>query len=156
MIQDAVIAYTQSDLDWFWKIREDVHACVSRCTFDQHFDISLPIESIGQQLGLMRENLLEVVGVDEVYVFGHIADGNIHLIVDKQNQDAELTEAINKIVYQPLTEIGGSVSAEHGIGLHKKAYLNLCRSEQEIAIMKALKEQLDPKGILSRGKIFDS
>ena len=132
-----------------------MHACVSKSTFDQHFDISLPINSIGVQLESIRDKLLQLDGVDEAYVFGHIADGNIHLIVDKQNSTLQLKEAINEVVYSPLAAIGGSVSAEHGIGLHKKAYLALCRTEEEIALMKSIKQQLDPRGILNKGKIFD-
>ena len=154
-IQDAVLAFTESDFSWFWKIREDVHACVSRCIVDQHFDISLPIDIIGDQLSFMQEELLKLEGVREVYIFGHIADGNIHLIVDKVNTSSSLRESINDIVYGPLKAIGGSVSAEHGIGLHKKAYLHLCRSSAEITLMRAMKQQLDPKGILNKGKIFD-
>ncbi len=155
LMEDAVIADTQSDLDWFWKIREDVHACVSRSDYDQHFDISLPIDQIGQQIGQIRSQLLELEGVNEVYVFGHVADGNIHLIVDKTNDSDRLKEQINQIVYNPLKAIGGSVSAEHGIGLHKKAYLQLCRTPQEIALMQSLKKTFDPKGILNRDKIID-
>ena len=132
-----------------------MHACVSRCIEDQHFDISLPIDIIGDQLSFMQEELLKLEGVREVYIFGHIADGNIHLIVDKVNTSSSLRESINDIVYGPLKAIGGSVSAEHGIGLHKKAYLHLCRSSAEITLMRAMKQQLDPKGILNKGKIFD-
>jgi FAD/FMN-containing dehydrogenase len=57
-------------------------------------------------------------------------------------------------VYRPLGSLGGSVSAEHGIGLEKKAYLTVCRSQSEIALMRTLKAALDPKGILNPGKIF--
>ncbi len=155
LIEDAVMADSQSDLNWFWKIREDVHACISKSDYSQHFDISLPIDLIGQQLEQMRAALLAVIGVSEVYVFGHIADGNIHLIVDKVNESLELKEQINKAVYSPLKNIGGSVSAEHGIGLHKKAYLHLCRTPQEITLMQSLKRAFDPKGILNRDKIID-
>ena len=62
---------------------------------------------------------------------------------------------VEAIVYEPLQEINGSISAEHGIGLQKKAYLSLCRDEAEIALMQKLKQSLDPKGILNPGKIFD-
>jgi len=137
LIEDGVLATTESELNWFWKIREDVHACVSRCTYDQHFDISLPIASV------------------EVYVFGHVADGNIHLIVDKEDESDQLRKAINAIVYGPLQVQGGSVSAEHGIGLDKKDYLALCRTAEEIVLMKQLKRQLDPHNILNPGKVLD-
>jgi FAD/FMN-containing dehydrogenase len=89
------------------------------------------------------------------YVFGHLGDGNLHLLVWTGEKGPENKKAVEEIVYAPLAAIGGSVSAEHGIGLHKKAYLALTRSEAEIALMRTLKRALDPKGILNPGKILD-
>ena len=153
-ILDAVIADNQADLDWFWKIREDVHAAVSQFQYDQHFDISLPIPLIGSTLEAIVANLEEVVGVDQVVTFGHVADGNIHIMVGKSSPSDALKIAINEIVYSPLTAIGGSISAEHGIGLDKKSYLHICRNEAEIALMKQVKQAMDPKGLLNPGRIF--
>lgn len=156
LIADAVLADTQSDLDWFWKIREDVHVLVTACTYDQHFDISLPIPLIGPTITAITDRLWQVEGVEQVFPFGHVADGNVHFIIGKANESTELKDEINDIIYSPLTSIGGSVSAEHGIGLHKKKYLSLCRSEAEIALMQQLKKTMDPLGILNPGKVLDS
>ena len=90
-----------------------------------------------------------------VYPFVHLADGNIHLIVGKQNDKPKLTGQINEIVYQPLTAVKGSISAEHGIGLDKKPYLHLSSTHDEIHIMKGLKQLFDPKNILNPGRIVD-
>ena len=155
LIEDAAFAFSESDFEWFWKIREDVHVLVSQTKYDQHFDISLPIPLIGPVLAGISEELHALQGVEDVFVFGHVADGNIHLIIGKEDESTELREKINAIVYGPLKGINGSVSAEHGIGVHKKQYLPLCRSEAEIALMKTLKRSLDPKNILNRGKILD-
>jgi len=155
LIEDAVLAQSESDLNWFWTIREDVHVIKSKVTIDQHFDVSLPIPLIGDYVKDVSERLEQLEGVEKVYQFGHIADGNIHFIVGKLNHEDALRESINNIVYGPLKEMGGSVSAEHGIGEDKKAYLELCRSEAEINLMKVLKKALDPKSILNRGKVFD-
>lgn len=155
LVLDAVMADTQSDLDWFWKIREDVHAITSQFAIDQHFDISLPLPLIGETLENIQAELRVLEGVKRFVVFGHVADGNIHLIIDKTNASPDLTSAINDIVYGPLKSIGGSVSAEHGIGVHKKAYLPLCRTEEEISLMRLLKKSLDPKNLLNRGRIID-
>jgi FAD/FMN-containing dehydrogenase len=65
-----------------------------------------------------------------------------------------LRPKIEALVYGPLGDFGGSISAEHGIGLEKKPYLSICRSEGEIALMRALKTALDPDGTLNPGKIF--
>ncbi|MBX2873607.1 MAG: FAD-binding oxidoreductase [Saprospiraceae bacterium] len=155
MIEDATMAFTDSDLNWFFKIREDVDVLVNRCRNDQHFDISLPIASIGDTLNKTLARLKALPEVEEVFAFGHVADGNIHLIVGKSEETPELIKAINQIVYAPLQALGGSVSAEHGIGVHKKPYLALSRTSAEIELMQLLKKSMDPKGILNRGKVID-
>ncbi len=155
LIKDAALAQSQSNLDWFWTIREDVHVLKSQCNHDQHFDISLPIPNIGEVVEAITQKLYKIPKVEQVCSFGHVADGNIHFIIGKSEQTPELIHQINEIVYSPLQELGGSVSAEHGIGLHKKKYLHLCRTPTEIALMQQLKKSLDPKGILNRGKILD-
>jgi len=154
LILDAILAHTTSDLEWFWTIREDVHVLVANCTHDQHFDISLPIPMIGKLTNQFVTAIEQLPKVEIAYAFGHVADGNLHLIVGKEVLEESLTKKINDIVYPPLQAIGGSVSAEHGIGLHKKPYLHICRTPAELQLMKTLKQAMDPKGILNTGRIF--
>lgn len=154
-IEDAVLSHTESDLDWFWKIREDVHAFVSLCKVDQHFDISMPMPEIGDYVDSVSKKLRENKDVEWVFPFGHVADGNVHFVVGKLNDSEELTLWVNDVVYNPLKDLMGSVSAEHGIGLHKKKYLVLCRTPEEIELMKRLKKSLDPRGLLNRSKVLD-
>ena len=79
----------------------------------------------------------------------------MHVIVQVAPQNyMALRPKIEALVYGPLGKFGGSISAEHGIGLEKKPYLSVCRSEAEIALMRVLKRALDPEGILNPGKIF--
>lgn len=155
LILDAVPAQSGTDLEWFWKIREDVDVIASQCNLDQHFDISLPIPEIGDFINRAVENLHKIPGVEKAFPFGHVADGNIHFIIGKSEENVHLIKQINDVVYLPLQEIGGSVSAEHGIGIHKKSYLHLCRSSEEIQLMKTLKRAMDPYNILNPGKILD-
>jgi len=154
IILDAAPAHTKRDLAWFWKIREDVRVISASCTVDQHFDVSLPIPLIGDYAKKVVTILEGMEGVNHCYTFGHIADGNIHFVVDKADSSDELKIAINEIVYSPLQNMGGSISGEHGIGEHKKAYLNLSRTKEEIALMQQMKKMMDPKGILNGGKVF--
>lgn len=155
LILDAAIADGSSDLEWFWKIREDVHVVASQCNNDQHFDISMPIGYIGDKVEEMKADLAQIEGVEKIYPFGHVADGNTHFIIGKRDTSTKLKNAINDAIYGKLKDVGGSVSAEHGIGLDKKAYLPLCRTEAEIQQMKVLKQSLDTKGILNPGKVLD-
>ncbi len=154
IILDAVPAQTESDLDWFWKIREDVRVISASCTYDQHFDVSLPIPLIGDYAAKTVATLEKMEGVNHCYTFGHVADGNIHFVVDKNEASEELRLAINQVVYFPLQAMGGSVSAEHGIGEHKKAYLKLSRTEEEIDLMQRMKKMMDPLGILNGRKVL--
>lgn len=154
LIEDATIAKDSSDLNWFWTIREDVHVLKSQCIYDHHFDISMPIPRIGSTINEMQQKLKKLKNVQQIFTFGHIADGNIHFIIGKENKSKELSQKINDIVYRPLKNLGGSVSAEHGIGLDKKSYLHLCRTKEEIQLMKTLKKTLDPNGILNQGKVL--
>jgi FAD/FMN-containing dehydrogenase len=90
----------------------------------------------------------------ECLVFGHIADGNLHLFVTPFDEGIH-HERCNEIVYGCLEGLNGSISAEHGIGLNKKAWLGSTRSEDEIQIMRGLKKLLDPTNLLNRGKVID-
>jgi len=84
-------------------------------------------------------------------IFGHLGDGNLHLVVSVGSADKTVREQVEEIVYGALREHRGSVSAEHGIGLEKRAYLG---SKEEIALMQTLKQSLDPRSILNPGKVF--
>ena len=154
-IDDASFFDTAAAQDECWKIREDVAGLEAHAPHNQHFDISIPIDKIGTIINNIIQQLQSLDGVLSVYPFGHVADGNMHLIVGKQNDKPKLARQINEIVYQPLTALKGSISAEHGIGLDKKPYLHLSRTKDEIHIMKMLKQLFDPKNILNPGRIVD-
>ncbi len=154
LILDAVMAQSPSDIEWFFRIREDVNNLVDFMKYDQHFDISLPIPLIGTYIKERYKTLALINGVEQVYAFGHVADGNIHFMIGKENLKDDLKKEIDHCIYDGLKDIGGSVSAEHGIGTHKKDYLKLCRTTEEISLMKSLKTLMDPKNLLNPGKIF--
>ena len=154
-IADASFFDTAATQDECWKIREDVAAPEARAPHNQHFDISIPIDQIGTIIKQIIQQLKSLDGVLDVFPFGHVADGNMHLIVGKENDSLKLTQQINEIVYQPLAAVKGSISAEHGIGLDKKSYLHLSRTQDEIHMMKGLKRLFDPKNILNPSRIVD-
>ena len=90
-----------------------------------------------------------------------MGDGNLHFSVSpclesEEDYDDSVREKVERCVYEPLAAIGGSVSAEHGIGLEKKPWLSISRNASELDLMRLLKKTLDPKGILNSGKIFDA
>ena len=154
LIEDAILAQNEREQKIIWDMREDVSVLAKKSKFDQHFDISLPIPIINNEVQVATKKLKKLSFVEHVFTFGHVADGNIHFIIGKNDNSTKNTEKINQIIYSNLKENGGSVSAEHGIGLDKKKYLYTSRSTEEINLMKTLKKILDPKNILNPGRVI--
>ena len=149
-VVDAVIPKSQAERESLWAIREDFEAVLPAYLYD----VSLPIKSMTTYVDRL-EKAFSTWRLDAEYVvFGHIADGNLHLFVTPYDEGAHY-ERCNEIVYGCLEGLNGSISAEHGIGLDKKAWLGNTRSEEEIEIMRGLKNLLDPTNILNPGKVID-
>lgn len=153
IIVDAALAQSQQELDWFWGIREKVEHVFSVHQPVFLFDVSLPITEMETYIETIKTNLKNEWNEVAFYAFGHMGDGNLHLFVSCGEDNHETRYRVEELVFQPLHAIGGSITAEHGIGLEKKEWLHLSRTSEEIALMRTLKTALDPKGILNRGKI---
>ncbi|ABE39306.1 FAD linked oxidase-like [Rhodopseudomonas palustris BisB5] len=155
LVANAAIAQSEQDCRAFWALRDDVGQ-VLQGGMPVVFDISLPIAAMEGYADTLRTTLASEIGEHRLWIFGHLGDGNLHVVVQVKPMDyLALRPKIEALVYQPLAACNGSVSAEHGIGLEKKPYLCVSRSPAEIALMRTLKAALDPKGILNPGKIFD-
>lgn len=153
LIEDAVVAKSRAEQEALWAIRDDV-AQLSRLKPMIVFDVSLPIAETEVYVDEVRRRLTEAWPDHRLFAFGHLGDGNIHLGVSAGDPDGFDRAAVEEVVYRPLGPLGGSVSAEHGIGIEKKPYLSWCRSDAEIELMRTLKKALDPRGILNQGKVF--
>jgi FAD/FMN-containing dehydrogenase len=152
VLTDVTIASSETERRAIWDIREDVWQ-VKNIAPLLTFDVSLPIENMNEYVREVNQSIGAFAGDNRSFVFGHMADGNLHIVV-AAGDDAATRARVEDLVYRPLAAIGGSVSAEHGIGLEKRAYLPLSRSAAEISTMRLLKRALDPKGILNPGKVF--
>jgi len=156
LIVDAAIAKSETERRTMWAPREDVFQ-MNRYGPSHGFDVSMAIDQMPGYLSTVRRTLEEQVPGAKVFVFGHVADGNLHISVcaGDAKRHAETFDSVERSVYEPLRNITGSISAEHGIGLERKAYLEISRTQAEIATMRALKAALDPRGILNPGKVID-
>ena len=158
-IRDAVLAQSPAQARALWRIREASGEFPAR--FDPiNFDISLPVGDIGAFAETCIEAIARRWPGHRSVRFGHLGDGNLHLTTDARSLDADgstepAAHALQDLVYGLMAGRGGSISAEHGIGLHKKPYLHLSRSPAELAAMRAIKLALDPLNLLNPGKVFD-
>ena len=157
LIVDAIVPKSGKERAQLWAIREDFDA------LRQHkplflYDISLPIRDMLPYANEVKTALLKQWPKSQFFALGHIGDGNLHFFVTPgvSGDGAAQHEICDELVYRPLARLGGAVSAEHGIGLEKKRWLSVSRSPSEIELMKLLKRTLDPKNILSPGKVIDA
>jgi FAD/FMN-containing dehydrogenase len=155
LVADAAIAQSAADARGFWALRDDVEQ-VTHGGLPVVFDISLPIGEMDAYARRLEAQLPEAIGSDHrLFIFGHLGDGNLHVVVQVRPQDyVAARPKIESVVYRGLEGFRGAVSAEHGIGMEKKHWLPVSRSEAEIALMRTLKQALDPRGTLNPGKIF--
>ena len=153
LLEDAVIAQNEAQRREMWAMRDDVEQC-NRFPPLFIFDVGLPIGKMETYVGDVNRLLGEAFDTYRNFTFGHMGDGNLHFGISA-GDDESAREAVERAVYEPLEDIGGTVSAEHGIGLEKKSYLLISRTPEEVALMRTLKQALDPRGILNPGKIFD-
>ncbi len=152
LISGAVLAQSGAQRRQMWALRDDVEQ-LHRYGPAFAYDVSLSLEAMEGYVSRVEQQLRERFTEHRLYVFGHLADGNLHVVV----QVPELTayDRVSEIVYSALASRNSSVSAEHGIGLLKKRELARSRSAPELELMRTLKRALDPANILNPGKIFE-
>lgn len=152
LFDDAIVARSEKDRAAIWSIREDLEHIVHDFQPFYAFDVSLPVGEMEGYMSEVRRRLKAIWPDGGIAFLGHVGDGNLHIAIGAGgSEDRERVEAC---VYEPLSGIGGSVSAEHGIGLEKKPWLPITRNPMERGLMQDIKKMLDPNGILNPGKIF--
>lgn len=151
LVSDAILARSEADRARLWAYRESPYEYQGKLPVFVSFDVSFPRARIGEAVEAMRAAARESWPEALSVIFGHVADSNLHLIVGGEGLDKA---AVENRIYAIVAALGGSVSAEHGIGRNKRAYLALSRKPEEIALMHAVKRALDPKDILNRGRVL--
>ena len=154
LVTDAVIAHSEAERRGLWAIREEFEALFQRKPLFL-YDVSLPLGAMEWYVEQVERRLRRRWPDGRCDAMGHVGDGNLHLFVHPGSATGDdLHEQSDDDVYTPLVAVGGSISAEHGIGIEKRDHLGISRSPAEIALMRRLKATLDPKGILNPGKLL--
>lgn len=149
--RDAIVAVDAVDRARLWSYRERAAEAASALGVPHRFDVSVPLGGWDAFVADMKQRLASVDDVAEVLVFGHLADGNLHVEVLGPDPEDERSDAV---VLRTVADHGGSISAEHGVGRAKAPYLHLTRSPQEIAAMRAVKSAFDPHGLFNPGALL--
>jgi FAD/FMN-containing dehydrogenase len=158
LINDAVIANSESQRSSLWALRETMSEAQKRDGASIKHDVSVPVSAIPEFVERATAAVLEAVPGARAVSFGHIGDGNIHFNFSAPI-DADGAaflarwEEIQRIVHDIVHEFGGSISAEHGIGVQKRDQLVRYKTAVEMELMRTLKRALDPKNILNPGKV---
>jgi len=158
-ILDAVVAKNSAEAEQLWRVRHAIPWAQRAAGASLKHDIAVPIGRVAEFLQRAAELVDSSAPGARIVAFGHVGDGNLHYNIS-QPVDASAEQfqqqggALSEAVYELVAELGGSFSAEHGVGIIKKAYLQRFRSATEIELMRRLKGALDPANMLNPGKVI--
>lgn len=150
---DGMIAKQLAEEERLWHVREDWAVDRAR-PGGLWYDISVPLDQLADYLPALEGRIAAHDRRLSVFVIGHLGDGNLHVTVNADNPVAERYDEIAPLIYEGLSERGGSFSAEHGIGLEKRDSLAHWAGPTAMDLMRAVKGVFDPRGILNPGKIL--
>ncbi len=151
---DAVIARSQSQRQAMWKIRESA----AEITLGRHplvdTDVCVPVDKVAEFMDLALSRLRALDDRAETITVSHLGDGNLHFTIWPSSQDPQTHDAIREMVEDVTLQLGGSFSAEHGIGLSKLRSMKRRKNAVALEVMRRIKQALDPKGIMNPGKVI--
>jgi FAD/FMN-containing dehydrogenase len=158
-VLDGVMSQSETQAKNLWRLREDISETIAEWTPYKN-DISVVVSKVPPFLNEIETIVTREYPDFEIIWFGHIGDGNLHLNILKPDDLAkevffEQCAKVSTWVFEIVEKYQGSVSAEHGVGMTKKAYLKYTRSEAEIGYMRAVKAVFDPNNIMNPGKLID-
>jgi FAD/FMN-containing dehydrogenase len=149
---EVILAQSLTDAQDLWSIREAAGEAALVVAPWAGFDVSLPLAHMAAWADEVRTRL-RGMGLTQTQTYGHLGDGNLHLVVGLGPEPAR-RDQVHELVHSTVGELGGSISGEHGIGLHKMDFLVSEAGTGAVAMMRSIKQALDPLNILNPGKIF--
>ncbi|MES2434007.1 MAG: FAD-binding oxidoreductase [Pseudomonadota bacterium] len=151
----GIVAASKRQEAELWRLREDTDQLYRANAAAPSFDVSVPLSDISAYVDHLRAGLAAVDGGIAPYIFGHLADGNLHIVLDRPGPlGVDLARVVEQVLYAPLTGIGGSFSAEHGVGSNRIAALQNTADPGKLALMAQIKAALDPASLMNPGKVL--
>ncbi|KAL2259325.1 hypothetical protein VTK26DRAFT_7042 [Humicola hyalothermophila] len=157
IVADGTLAQDETQIKSLWAWREGIPEALSHLGGTYKYDVSIPLKELYQLVedtrarvdaaGLLGDT--DEFPVRAVVGYGHMGDGNLHLNVSARRFDARVEQALEPFIYEWIAERGGSISAEHGLGLMKKKYIGYSRNPTMVGLMRNIKTMFDPNGILN-------
>jgi FAD/FMN-containing dehydrogenase len=151
LARDVVLASDEAGRQRLWRLRERHTESVNAEGIPHKLDVAVPVSRLASYATQVKEAILEVAPDASVYLYGHVGDGNLHVnVVGPPPED----ETVDGVILELAIAMGGTVSAEHGIGVAKVGWLERDRGAADVAAMRAIKIALDPYGTLNPGVLF--
>ncbi len=160
LVVDGVLGASVAQSEELWAYRERISETLSKTGFLHKNDVSVPVRRLADFVDDMHAEFTQRYPHFDIYFFGHVGDGNLHVNVMKpaempQADFLEQCHGTDQVLFELINRHRGSISAEHGIGLLKKEFLGYSRGPIELALFRSIKRAFDPKGLLNPGKVFD-
>jgi FAD/FMN-containing dehydrogenase len=150
-VDDAVIADDSAERERLWRFRESLTESISAAGVPHKLDVGVPLVRLAEFATRTTDEVARIAPNARVILFGHLGDGNVHVnVLGLEPDDYEVDEAILRLA----ADCGGTISAEHGVGVAKARWLELVRTPGELRAMEAIKRALDPDGILNPGAVL--
>jgi len=152
VVRDATVAGDPRGRQALWAYRESHTEAVNAAGVPVKLDVAVPLPSLAAFVASVPAAISGAAPDARLVLWGHVNEGNLHVnVLDAVDRAEEVTDA----VLRSVASYGGSISAEHGVGRAKRAWLALSRSPEELDVMRAIKRALDPRGLLNPGVLLD-
>ncbi|XP_050584117.1 D-2-hydroxyglutarate dehydrogenase, mitochondrial isoform X3 [Bombus affinis] len=153
IIEDGTLTSDPTKVKNIWALRERISEGILREGYVFKYDISIPLPSFYKVIEVLRERLRDP-RIIRISGYGHLGDGNIHVQISILSYESDIASQLQPFIFEYVSGLRGSVSAEHGIGFTKTKYLHMSRTSSEIKLMHELKQMMDPNGILNPYKVL--
>jgi FAD/FMN-containing dehydrogenase len=149
-VQDALVADDTASREGLWALREGHTDAINAVGIPHKLDVGVPLHELDRFLGQVPD-VVTAAGGERVILFGHLGDGNVHVnVLGADPEDERVDDAVLKLALR----CGGTISAEHGVGVAKARWLERARGVEEVAAMRAIKRALDPRNLLNPGAVL--